>query len=458
MDENNLHNKLYKITDGDKSAILTVDKLMLDPGTMRQIRLLMRDPTISNPVFMPDVHAGVGSCVGLTSKLTNKVAPAIISGDIGCGITVIEINKQLFDKYSLEQFDFMIRSCVPIDEGRTIIHEKSVVEEIDLLKTFERAAEIAFLFASRYKSLFGIDISEYVPNYGSEWLQLTCKKINSDFDYDMRSLGTPRNGNHYVELNGDGNKYYLSTHCGSCNFGSKVYLYHQAKISDHNKMDWDTINEQLHNIQRKIKVPKLLKQAKDNLIENAKSKLHEPYLETTDAYKYFFDMIFAQCYASLNRLTIIKRILTVIGYDMTTFNPLNLIESVHNYIDFEDLIVRKGAIKLHASQIGIVALNMRDGFLLVESTNDNNLIEKWNLSCCHGCGRDYPRYQAKHKFTMKDYVQSMQGVYSKSIVVETLDECPGAYRSPNVIIEALNTRVTILGQYKTLLNIKGYGK
>lgn len=339
-----------------------------------------------------------------------------------------------------------------------MIHEKPVVIESDLLVTFERANEIAYLFASKYKSRFGTDIIKYIPNYNIEWLQLTCKKINSEFDYDMRSLGTPRNGNHYVELDSDENKCYLSTHCGSYNFGSKIYLYHQAKNSDHNKMDWNDVNEQMHLLQRKIKVPKLLKQAKDKLIEEAKSKLHAAYLETEDAYEYFFDMIFAQCYASLNRLTIIKRILTVIGYDMTFFNSAILIESVHNYIDFEDLIIRKGAIKLHANQIGRVALNMRDGFVLVQSTSNDKIVRGWNYSCCHDCGRDYPRYEAKIIFSMKDYIQSMKGVYSKSVVAETIDECPDAYRKPNIIMEALEGRAIILGQYKTLLNIKGYGK
>lgn len=107
---NNSFNKLYKITEGDCSATLTMNKLMLDSGTMRQIRILMRDPTIVKPVFMPDVHAGIGSCVGLTSNLTEKNTPATISGDIGCGITALEIDKQLIDKYSLEEMDLLIRS------------------------------------------------------------------------------------------------------------------------------------------------------------------------------------------------------------------------------------------------------------------------------------------------------------------------------------------------------------
>lgn len=452
-------NKLYYITENNKKATLTIDKFSLDVGTMKQIREIMLNPTVENPVFMPDVHAGVGSCVGLTCKLTDKIIPAFISGDIGCGISAYPIdNNDLINSQTLEQLDDIIRNIIPIDNGRTQINETIVVEDKDLMETFSKAFDIGYQFCKSYKKIFNVDINKYIPNYNLEWLQNTCKKIKSDFDYDLKSIGTPRGGNHYIELNKGykDNRYYLSTHCGSCNFGTKVYQYHQSKISDNNKLDWQDINNQMDNIKRKIKNPKQLKLIKDQIIEEAREKLHKCYLEGEEAYEYFFDMIFAQCYASLNRLTIIKRILAGIGYNMNNFTIDKIIESVHNYIDFNDMIIRKGAIKLHMDEIGIVALNMRDGFLIVRGTNDEGIVKSWNYSCCHGCGRDYPRFMVKNKYDMASYIESMKGVYSKSIVDGTLDECPNAYRNPNIIIDALINRANILDNYKTVINIKGY--
>jgi tRNA-splicing ligase RtcB (3'-phosphate/5'-hydroxy nucleic acid ligase) len=450
---------LHKIKEGEYVATLTVNKLILDAGTMKQIRQLMQNPTVNQPVFMPDVHAGVGSCVGFTCYLTDKVAPSIISGDIGCGITIAELDTNILEKYKLDKIDEIIRSKIPIDEGYTAIYDEPVVIDIDLQNMFDRAQIIASVFTSNYAKKFGVNISKCMPKYDLEYMKQLCAKVNSEFNYDMRCIGTPRNGNHYIEINSSNNdgKVYVSTHCGSCNLGSKIYQYHQCKISDNNKLDWNEINDEISSLRRKTRVPKILKAATDSLIDEARMKLHPNYLENEEAYEYFFDMIFAQCYAQLNRLTILKRVFN--GLDCgTLFDEQKLIESVHNYIDFEDMIVRKGAIKLHSGQLGIVALNMRDGFLLIKGSENENIIKSWNYSCCHGCGRDYPRYEAKHKFSMRDFVKSMQGVYSTSIVEETLDECPNAYRNPDIIIDALKNRAEILGQYKTILNIKGYGK
>lgn len=447
---------LHYITENNNKATLTIDKFNLDIGTMKQIREIINNPTVQDPVFMPDVHAGVGSCVGLTCRLTDKIIPAFISGDIGCGISAFEINKEFMENNSVDKIDDMIRNIIPIDNGKTQINETIVVLKQDLDDAFNKAQNIAYSFCTSYKKIFNVDIIKCVPDYNIEWFKKTCNKIKSDFDYDMKSLGTPRGGNHYVEINGNNNKYYLSTHCGSCNFGTKVYQYHQSKISDNNKLDWQNIDDQMENIKRKIKNPKQLKLIKDQLIEDARNELHECYLQNEEAYDYFFDMIFAQCYASLNRLVIIKRILANIGCNMNDFSQDNIIESVHNYIDFTDMIIRKGAIKLHSNEIGIVALNMRDGFLLVQGTDDDQIIKAWNYSCCHGCGRDYPRFMVKNKHNMASYKKSMEGVYSKSIVDGTLDECPEAYRNPSIIINALNNRVKIIDNYKTIINIKGY--
>jgi tRNA-splicing ligase RtcB len=172
------------------------------------------------------------------------------------------------------------------------------------------------------------------------------------------------------------------------------------------------------------------------------------YLTGEDAYEYMFDMIFAQIYAKMNRRAILSMIITNMSL---LFDPNNIIESVHNYIDFNDMIIRKGAIPAHLDQKCIIALNMRDGILICRGKGN----EDWSYSAAHGCGRIVSRNKAKGKFTMKQYKESMKDVYSTCINLNTIDELPMAYKDSKLIIKTLEPTVEILVHGKPSLNIKG---
>ena len=193
------------------------------------------------------------------------------------------------------------------------------------------------------------------------------------------------------------------------------------------------------------------------IMEDIRMKLmgetHPDYLELDEAYHYYFDMIFAQHFARLNRHIMLQKILNIINpkIKLNQFNDNKIIESIHNYIDFNDFIIRKGAIKASKDIKCVIALNMRDGILLC--TGKGN--PEWNQSAAHGAGRVINRQSAYNKLKMKQFQDEMKGIYSSSIVIETLDESPMVYRDVDIIKEALKATVTIDAQLRPIMNLKG---
>lgn len=191
-------------------------------------------------------------------------------------------------------------------------------------------------------------------------------------------------------------------------------------------------------------------------IESAKikqileAKVHKPYLQDEEAYDYYFDMIFAQSFAQLNRRIMCRRIINNLAYGIAQYDEHLIVESVHNMIDFEIMIVRKGAISARKDELCIVSLNMRDGILLCRGKGD----EDWNLSGHHGLGRNIDRGRAKQKLRMQDFIKEMRDVYSTSICESTIDESPMAYKDSDVVIRALAPNLEIIQQLNPLINVK----
>jgi tRNA-splicing ligase RtcB len=391
-------------------AIIHLEKTQVDSETFKQISTMIKSPVVNHCRVMPDCHAGMGCCVGMTFHLTDKILPRIIGADIGCGITSYVIdnsaNKFKSGKYE-KKFDKLIQSLIPTGNGHDKVHEEAIIQEEQYNHFFSQATEEAKKFAEKYKEKFNVDISGSIPLYSTTWMKELCKKIGSDYNYDLRCMGTLGGGNHFIEVEESDktNEIYLTVHTGSRNLGIKVCTYHENKIKDE-------------------------------------------YLTGTDAYEYFFDMIFAQIYAKMNRRAILSRIITNLNME---YSSSKIIESVHNFIDFGDMVVRKGAIPAHDGQKCIIALNMRDGILICKGKGNS----EWNYSAAHGCGRIVSRNKAKNKFTLKQYKNSMKDVYSTCINDDTIDEIPMAYKDAKLIMETLEPTVEILVHAKPTLNIKG---
>jgi tRNA-splicing ligase RtcB len=177
---------------------------------------------------------------------------------------------------------------------------------------------------------------------------------------------------------------------------------------------------------------------------------HPPYLEGAEASAYYYDMIFAQCYAARSRWIMARLAAEAAGADAVSRDAA--IETTHNYVDFGDGVWRKGAVRAGAGELLAVALNMRDGLLLVRGKGN----PEWNCSAPHGAGRLAPRGEAKRMTTMREFVAAMEGVYSDCVVPETLDESPAMYKDHAVVMERSADTCEIVAHLKPVLNIKGF--
>jgi len=427
---------------------------MLDKNTMGQIRLVIAHESVEHSRFMPDVHYNRNCCVGFTCHLVHKVVPKFIGGDIGCGILTYRLDKQIDD---LPGTDYLIRAAVPMGLYVTDTHKPiwdiPIVTNDDIDWLCNESQQDAYRFVDEYKKKYGINLIEFCPTYSNEWFMQLCKKCDVEYSYVLQTIGTLGSSNHYIELNrsipdlSGIQRDYITIHSGSRKIGDAVCNYHQSKINDTYHFDYQEYKHKLKNFERKTKDPKQIKAYMDSLKNEFLDQKHTDYLEGDEAYEYFFDMIFCQNLAKLNRRLMLQNILKGLNEE---YNPEKIIESIHNYIDFNDFIVRKGAIAAHAGQKCIISLNMAEGILIAEGLGNPD----WNYSSAHGSGRILARNEVSHKVSMKEFTESMKDVYSTSVVPETIDESPAAYKDTNIIKAALKDTVNIIEQLKPILNVK----
>lgn len=396
---------MYKIKDHeDEESITFLPSNELDKDTKDLINRLSKSEVFHHIRVMPDCHSSINCCVGFTSQIKDKVIPSIVGGDIGCGISCYPLNKKLKEN-QYKKIDLAVKEAVPMGEK---LHKKSIVTDQIMKDIYSRCNEKLSYLKERFPDYPFIDFNENY--YGNLISKMKSKTNSATF---MRALGTLGGGNHYVEFNeSDDGKAYVTVHSGSRALGQAICNYHQFKIKK-NKTFLDS------------------------------------YLEKEELIEYLIDMIFAQVFASMNRELMIRAVCDILGVE---FIRKNLIETIHNYIDFKRLILRKGAIAAEKNEQCIISLNMRDGILLCKGKGN----EDWNYSSAHGCGRLMSRKDARHSFRMEDFKKEMKEVYSSSICKETLDEAPMAYKDAEKIKEYIGDSVTIIRQLKPIINIKGY--
>lgn len=398
----------------------------IEKEAIEQIDLLLeQEPFKDCKVrIMPDVHAGKGCVIGFTADLGDKVIPNIVGVDIGCGMLCVELGNIDLD---LEQLDKVINNCIPA--GRNIREHK--------LLDFEPINEL----------------------YCLRELKET-KKFN-------RAIGTLGGGNHFIEIDvDDENNKYLVIHTGSRNLGKQVADYYQNLA-----IELCSGKEELY--QRKEQIIKEYKeQGRKGEIQKAIRKLEKEYrnnkpnlpkdlcyLEGKYREQYLHDMKICQEYASLNRLQIAKEIvqeyfrfsentLKIFPYEQTIKE--SSFETIHNYISFEDNIVRKGAISAKKGEKVLIPINMRDGSIIAIGKGNND----WNQSAPHGAGRIMSRMKAKETFKLEEFKESMKDIYSTSVVKETIDEAPFVYKPMQEIIDNIKDTVKIVKIIKPIYNFK----
>ncbi len=385
----------------------------IEEEAIKQIdELLEQEPFKDCKVrIMPDVHAGKGCVIGFTADLGNKVIPNIVGVDIGCGMLCVELGNI---ELNLEKLDDIINEHIPA--GRNIREQKLI--------DFEKINE---LYCLR-------ELKE-------------SKKFN-------RAIGTLGGGNHFIEIDIDveDNKY-LVIHTGSRNLGKQVADYYQNLA-----IELCSGKEELFKKKEKI-IKEYKEQGRKSEIQQTLKDLEKEYknnnpdlpkdlcyLEGKYREMYLHDMRICQEYASLNRCYIARTILLNMGMQIYQKH----FETIHNYISFEDNIVRKGAISAKKGETVLIPINMRDGSIIAVGKGN----EDWNNSAPHGAGRIMSRMKAKETFKLYDFKESMKGIYSTSVVEETIDEAPFAYKTMQEIIDNIQDTVEIQKIIKPIYNFK----
>jgi len=356
--------------------------------------------------IMPDVHAGKGCTIGTTMTITDKAVPNIVGVDLGCGMYTVNIGKGDIDLVKLDEVAHFVPSGMNIWEGR---QERFDLQELRC-----------------YRSL-----------KNTKWLE--------------RSLGTLGSGNHFIEVDraSDGTNY-LVIHTGSRNLGKQVAEIYQQLAIDLNKgketyfQQRDEIIRTYKEQGRRKEIEKALKEISWNQRETTMPEdlcyLYGQYFDD-----YMHDVEICQRFARRNREKIAEVLLA--RTDMTGGEAFH---TIHNYIDTDEMILRKGAIAAHAGEKVLIPINMRDGSVLAIGKGN----PEWNYSAPHGAGRIMSRSKAKSELNMDEYKKAMAGIYTTSVNENTLDEAPMAYKSLDDIIDVIKESVDVIEVMKPIYNFK----
>ena len=386
----------------------------IEPQALNQIYTLIKQPAFADckVCIMPDVHSGAGCVIGFTADLGDKVIPNIVGVDIGCGMLTVELGNIDID---LAKLDEVIRKYVP--NGRNV-HE---TED---------------------------NFSEIIIN------QLYCKDRLKNVDWLKRSGGTLGGGNHFIEvdIDNDGNKY-LVIHSGSRNIGKQVAeIYQQMAIDDLSGMnDLETETKKLIEDYKRTGRQKDIQRGIAELKRKFQPKLGVPkelsYLTGKHREMYLHDMKLCQEFASLNRKQIWTEIMGGLGLNKIL---VTYFETIHNYMEHDTNIVRKGAISAKDGETVLIPINMRDGCIIGRGKGNAD----WNYSAPHGAGRIMSRSKAKETVSLEEFEQSMQGIYTTSVNRSTIDESPMAYKPIEEIMENIKDTVEIVKIIKPIYNFK----
>ena len=394
----------------------------IEQEAVDQINTLLEQPAFADCKvrIMPDVHAGAGCVIGFTANLGDKVIPNIVGVDIGCGMLTVELGyiNEVYHPENVTQIDYAqldvaIRKRVPC--GRDVHDGRKV----------------------RYDKL----------------QQLKCYRELKDTKRFERRIGTLGGGNHFIEIDeGSDGKKYLVIHTGSRNLGKQVADYYQNLAVElmQGKDELLAKQEQL--------IADYKAQGRKKEIQAAIKELHRTwrpgeidipkdlcYLTGKHRDDYLHDMTICQEFAKLNRTNIAAAIL-----DEMNWVPLDMFETIHNYIEFETNMVRKGAISAKAGEKLLIPINMRDGCIVgIGKGNDD-----WNQSAPHGAGRIMSRTKAREVVSLDSFREAMDGIFTTSVSAETIDEAPMVYKPMDEIVENIKDTVDILEIIKPVYNFK----
>ena len=356
--------------------------------------------------IMPDVHAGAGCTVGTTMTITDKVIPNLVGVDIGCGMETVRLKEKHIE---LQKLDKLIYEKIPS----------------------------------------GFAIREKPHRYGEkiDLTELYCYKHIDPLRAE-KSIGTLGGGNHFIEADkGEDGSIYIVIHSGSRHLGVETAKFYQNEA--YRRLNKSSDKEAAELIAR-LKAEGREKQIQSELKKLANTKTtdvpkHLAYCEGELFEQYIHDMKIVQKFAMLNRQAMMDEIIK--GMHLHVEDQFT---TIHNYIDTDTMILRKGAVSAQAGEKLLIPINMRDGSLICTGKGNGD----WNCSAPHGAGRLMSRSQAKQSFTVSEFKKQMAGIYTTSVNAQTLDECPMAYKSMEDIVDNIGDTVEINEVITPIYNFK----
>ena len=358
--------------------------------------------------IMPDVHAGKGCTIGTTMTVVDKACPNVVGVDIGCGMYTVRLADTDINFEKIDEACHYIPSGMNVWEGR--------IERFDLTV-------------------------------------LRCYRYLKDSRRLERSLGTLGGGNHFIEIDkaSDGT-YYLVIHSGSRNLGKQVAEYYQQLAIDLHA------GKEEYFVRREEIIRTYKEEGRRTEIQDALKKLEKEYkssicnipqdicwLYGSFLNDYLHDVEICQAFARRSREKMAEIIL-----ERTGMSAVESFHTVHNYIDTNEMILRKGAIAAHKGEKVLIPINMRDGSVIAVGRGNPD----WNFSAPHGAGRLMSRTKAKETLNLDTYKEAMSGIYTTSVNENTIDEAPMAYKSLEDIIDVIRDSVDIMDIMKPVFNFK----
>lgn len=366
---------------------------VLEEEAIKQIKELCNQEFVKNNKIriMPDAHTGAGCVIGTTMTITDKVVPNLVGVDIGCGVEVAKVHEK---NLNFEKLDKLINRDIP--------------------------------------SGFNIRKTPHPYIEKSKILELKCRDF-IDLERAILSIGTLGGGNHFIEIDKDSSSnLYLLIHSGSRFLGKQVAEYYQS-------LAYSLLTGQSLSTKKKRKKNKVKPIVESNIPKQL------CYLEKEAFHNYLHDMKITQEYAMLNRKAIADQIIEKMNLTIS-----ERFTTVHNYIDIENMILRKGAVSAQQGEKLIIPINMRDGSLICIGKGNPD----WNYSAPHGAGRVMSRRQAKKNLSIEEYKKSMEGIYTTSVSIKTIDEAPMVYKPLKEIEESIRETVEIKERIIPIYNFK----
>lgn len=380
----------------------------LEPQARQQIQQVCDQQAFADSKIriMPDVHAGVGCTIGTTMTLTDKVVPGMVGVDIGCGMETVQLKETQID---FDELDRVIRTYIPSGHA---IHAQPhpLAKKLDLQ-------------------------------------DLRCAK-QVDIKRAQCSIGTLGGGNHFIEIDrGEDGHLYLVVHSGSRHLGVETASFYQ-------KAGWRALQRGYQPLVQEA-MQQLKAQGREQDIARTTAQIKREY--TPDVPKelayvsgelfadYIHDMKLVQRFAVYNRQAMVQAILQ--NMHLTCVDAFS---TIHNYIDTDAMILRKGSVSAKRGETLLIPINMRDGSLICVGKGN----EDWNESAPHGAGRLMSRTDAKQTLTLEQFQQSMRGIYTTCVQQSTLDESPMAYKNMDEIVEQIAPTADIVQRIRPVYNFK----